>query len=151
MPDHTYSCCEIFLGLVFIFIALVFAIVVLAVVINRHYKKVIELSKYQIDTSATIDDTIKNLLADIITECFEDYKLIVLYPLQEGAIDDKREEAIRKDLVEKVGERISDATLNKLSLRYNRINIGSVIADKIYITVMNYVLDHNTSIYKEKQ
>ena len=34
MPDHTYSCCEIFLGLVFIFIALVFAIVIMAKVVG---------------------------------------------------------------------------------------------------------------------
>ena len=34
-------------------------------------------------------------------------------------------------------------SLDKLSLRYNVNNIDRIIADKVYIVVTNYVVEHN--------
>ena len=82
----------------------------------------------------------------IIKESFDDYKVKSLLPLQEGIINSAREEEIRNTLVSIVSTRISSAALDKLSLFYNRNNIASIIADKIYITVMNYVVDHNLGL-----
>ena len=104
------------------------------------------MNQYSINTQVAIDTTIRDLLNDIVTECFDDYKIMVLYPLREGYINDERELQIRNDLVNKVTERLSPMTLDKLSLRYNLVNIGAIIADKIYIAVMNYVVDHNTQL-----
>lgn len=99
---------------------------------------------YRVNVSAVIDQTIPDLLATIILESFSDYQIIALATRDEGFINDAREMEIRTDLVAKVSERLSDATLDKLSLYYNRENIANIVADKIYITVMNYVVDHNT-------
>lgn len=99
---------------------------------------------YRVNVSAVIDQTIPDLLATIILESFSDYQIIALATRDEGFINDAREMEIRTDLVAKVSERLSDATLDKLSLYYNRENIANIAADKIYITVMNYVVDHNT-------
>ena len=38
---------------------------------------------------------------------------------------------------------MSEATLDKLSLFYYINSIADILADKIYICVMNYVVDHN--------
>ena len=59
-------------------------------------------------------------------------------------ISDEREKKIREDLVEIVTDRLSPATLDKIGLFYNVREIDKIIADKIYITVMNYRVEHNT-------
>lgn len=110
---------------------------------NKHKKAMEELSKYSIHTSATIDLSIPEILNIIIQDAFNDYKIKSLLPLEEGFINSTREDKIRKDLVDLVSSRISNAALDKLSLFYNLQNIAAIMADKIYIVVMEYVIDHN--------
>ncbi len=112
---------------------------------NIKYKEaVLNLSKYQINTSAQIDDAIPGFLALIIDECFNDYKIKELVGSEDEYINSERESEIRKGLTNLVTQRISNAALDKLSLFYNISEIAEILADKIYITVMNYVIDHNT-------
>lgn len=112
---------------------------------NIKYKEaVLNLSKYQINTSVQIDDTIPGFLALIIDECFNDYKIKELVGSEDEYINSERESEIRKGLTNLVTQRISNAALDKLSLFYNISEIAEILADKIYITVMNYVIDHNT-------
>lgn len=112
---------------------------------NIKYKEaVLNLSKYQINTSAQIDDGIPGFLALIIDECFNDYKIKELIGSEDEYINSERESEIRKGLTSLVTQRISNAALDKLSLFYNISEIAEILADKIYITVMNYVIDHNT-------
>ena len=123
---------------------LVFAVVY--ILLRARHKEQLETlaaSRYAIDLNAAIDRSITDLLNYIIDETFSDYKLKFLIPMNEGYINSDREAEIRKDLTRAVVSRLSDATLNKLYLLYNKSNISDVIADKIYIVVMNYVLDHN--------
>ena len=112
---------------------------------NIKYKEaVLNLSKYQINTSAQIDDAIPGFLALIIDECFNDYKIKELIGSEDEYINSERESEIRKGLTSLVTQRISNAALDKLSLFYNISEIAEILADKIYITVMNYVIEHNT-------
>ena len=133
----------IFIGLVLTILAML-GLVTFVVVTNYKFKKRMEeITMYQINISAAIDESIPEVLNTIIDEAFTDYKIKSLLPIEEGYINSEREDEIRKGLINIVTERISGAALDKLSLFYNPQNIGSVIADKIYITVMNYVLEHN--------
>lgn len=117
---------------------------------NKHRKKLEEISLYQINVSATIDQSIPEILDLIIQESFTDYQVKYLAPMNEGFINEEREAAIRKDLVQMVSLRISNAALDKLSLFYNIKNIADIIADKIYICVMNYVTEHNSVFMKDE-
>lgn len=117
---------------------------------NKHRKKLEEISLYQINVSATIDQSIPEILDLIIQESFTDYQVKYLAPMNEGFITEEREAAIRKDLVQMVSLRISNAALDKLSLFYNIKNIADIIADKIYICVMNYVTEHNSVFMKDE-
>ena len=110
----------------------------------RHRRELEKLTKYQINISADIDKRIPDILLLMIQECFEDYKIKILVPLDEGHINSEREDAIRRDLTTIVATRMSPAMMDKLSLYYNINNIDKVLADKIYITTMNYVVEHNT-------
>lgn len=140
--------CDIGILLIMIFFAiLTFLIFALVVVIsnNRHKKRLEELTLYQINVAATIDKSIPETLDLIIQESFTDYKIKFLYPMEEGFINSEREKQIRNELVQMVTNRISSAALDKISLFYNINNIADIIADKIYIIVMDYVTQHNAA------
>ena len=125
--------------------AVVLIVLAIIVVITniRYKKKLLEISMYQINTSAQIDGSIPEILSLVIDECFNDYKIKELLPVQDEYINSEKEAEIRKGLTSMVTHRISNAALDKLSLFYNITDIAEILADKIYITVMNYVLNHN--------
>lgn len=130
------------------FILLCLTAVLIFVVISnwKHRKNIERMTMYQINVTSTIDSSIPEILSMVIRECFEDYQIKTLLPLEEGYINSEREAEIRKGLVEVVTSRLSSATLDKLSLYYNIKNIADIIADKVYITVLNYVVNHNNTV-----
>lgn len=134
-------------------IILLLAIAVICTTFVISYKKIKEaelnIAKYEINTRSTIDASIPAVLNLIIEDCFNDYQVMILAPKDELYISDDREREIRSDLVNKVTERLSTEAVQKLSQFYNIKNIGNIIADKIYITVMNYVVTHNSIIMSE--
>lgn len=113
---------------------------------KKRDEMIIRANQYAVNTQAIIDNSIPAILNEIIDECFTDYKLLVLFPKNEAYLTEEREREIRSDLAAKVTERLSPMTMDKLSLRYNVANIGAIIADKIYIVVMNYVIEHNAML-----
>lgn len=115
---------------------------------DKHRKKLEEITMYQIHVSSQIDTSIQDVLNMIIQESFTDYLVKYLVPLEEGYINSEREAEIRRDLVNLVTRRISNAVLDKLSLFYNIENIADILADKIYIIIMNYVIEHNNNLGK---
>ena len=127
-----------------IFFGAIIALFALVVVSsNKHRKRLEKLTEYQINVTATIDKSIPEILDLIIKESFTDYQIKYLIPLNEGYINNEREAEIRKELVQIVTIRISKAALDKLSLFYSTANIAEILADKIYIVVMHYVMEHN--------
>lgn len=110
---------------------------------HRHRKQLERIMTYQINVAATIDRNIPELLDLIIQDSFQDYEVKYLAPLNEQYINEEREKEIRDEIVKVVINRISSASLDKLSLFYSINGIADILADKIYIIVMNYVANHN--------
>lgn len=144
MPNYNLI---VLASIMVIFITILSSLSIVVIVSNNKYRKCLEkLSYYQINTAAKIDQSIPELLELIINESFRDYQIMNLDNLNEYYINSDREAQIRKELVTLVTNRISNASLDKLSLFYNLENIANILADKIYIVVMDYVVSHNTSI-----
>ena len=119
--------------IVSIFLFVVVALSAVVIILNNKYRREMrEMALYQINTSAKIDSSIPEILDLIINESFNDYKIKALLPLEEGYINSKREEEIRKMLVFTVSNRISSAALDKLSLFYNIKNIADIIAERLF-------------------
>lgn len=137
----------IWFGLIGILILLAMSIYTYKAVKNAELK----LAKYEINTRSTIDSSIPAILDLIIDDCFTDYQVMILIPKNELYISDQREKEIRNDLVCKVVERLSDEAIEKISQFYNVKNIDKIIGDKIYITVMNYVVNHNKMITAQEK
>lgn len=131
-------------------VLIAFATLVLCVAIgflliyDKHQREKEKLERYKIDIGATIDKSIPEILDLIISECFTDYQIKFLLPLQENFITEDREKEIRTALVAIVSDRISKTAMTKISVFYNIENISNIMADKIYICVMDYVVKHNS-------
>lgn len=142
--------CNALMILVAIAILIMTTLAVIVIIVNnKHKKRIEEISLYQTNVAANIDSSIPEILNIIIHESFTDYKIKSLLPLNEEFINNDREVEIRNGLVNLVTARISSAALDKLSLFYNIENIADILADKIYIVVMNYVMEHNNSLQQE--
>lgn len=132
------------------FAVLAIAIVIMLVLFYRHVKQhqrqLLELARYSTNVQAIIDSSIPQILDTIITDAFQDYQIMELFPRNEPYITDDREKEIRSGLIEKVANRLSPMALDKISLFYNIHKIDEIIADKVYIIVMNYVIEHNRLI-----
>lgn len=113
---------------------------------NRHNMKLEELEKYKLHLQAKITD-IPNMLEDLINESFIDYnaKYLVSYT---SYITEEKEKEIRTELIDVILARMSDVVLEKLYTYYNPKEIGSILADKIYILVSEYTIQHNEKILK---
>ena len=46
-------------------------------------------------------------------------------------------------MIDKVSERISDTIYTKLELYYNSASVPDIVANKIYMSVMAYVIENN--------
>ena len=134
------------LACILIFFIIAFAAYLILREVNRHneQKSILELSKYEVNTRTPLDPNIKNYLGEFISDCFDDYCVMVLFPKNELYITNDRELEIINDLTAKVVERLSPNLREKLSQYYNDDNIDKVIADKIYITVISYVISINS-------
>lgn len=131
-----------------IFILFIGILVVLAVALKGfldNRKALLALKRYEINVSTfPFGDNIVEILNEFIEECFQEYKITHLVPNHDGTpvyVTDEREKEIREDLVQIVSSRLSPILLERLSLYYRADQIGSVIADKIYLTVMNYAIE----------
>ena len=130
----------------------VVAIVVLGlamiVVYHVHKKELERLTSYEINVSATIDEEIPNILEKFVNNIFTDYRLKFLdLQYMETYISDDHQQLIYKEFADICGNRMSPAMMDKLSLFWKREAIAEVLADKIYLTVVNYVAVHNSVKY----
>ena len=143
---------NVFLLLILIVLFMLFVLSIIAVILNHiHHKHTEELTRYSINVTSQIDGSIPQVLDLVINDCFQDYQIKNLLPMELGYINSDKEDEIRRDLAEMVTIRISSNTLQKLSQFYNIVNIADIIADKIYIKVMSYVLEHNNKLNNGEQ
>lgn len=133
--------------LVIVLAIAVFAILMYALHLSDKYKeKLLNTSLYEVNTRTSIDNAIPNTLSSFIEDCFTDYQIMVLFPRNELYITDEREQEIIMDLAAKVTERMSPNFKQKLYQYYNPETFDKVLADKIYISVLNYCLGVNSNI-----
>lgn len=141
-------CNLIFLICYLVTLVIITIIVSVSIALYYKHKKVSEvISRYTINVSAQIDETIPQILEQFIQNCFNDYLIISGEAAKDVSyISEEKEKELRNDLKDIVIERISSDMIDKLSIYYNKANIGLIISDKIYIIITNYVIQTNASL-----
>lgn len=89
------------------------------------------------------EDKIIAHLDYIIHEALDEYVIFNINPRNLYYINSEMETKIIDDLTNKVPERISETLMANLSKVYSYGYIGELIGRRIYMLVLNYVLDFN--------
>ena len=143
MTGDLYSA-AVLLGILTV-VAIAILGIAMIVVYHIHKRELEKLTSYEINVSTTIDEEIPNILEKFVANIFMDYRLKFLdMQYNEQYISDEIQKGIYKEFAEICGKRLSPAMMDKLSLFWKRDAIAEVLADKIYLTVVVYVAEHNS-------
>lgn len=125
----------------------VIAICVVVLTIEKiiHERILRESAMYQFHSTIKLNGDILEMLDDFIGHIFEEHIMLKGDYAQIPYINSTEEENLRKEIINKVSERISTTMYNQLSLHYNKNSIPTIIGEKIYELVSLYVAQHNTS------
>lgn len=133
-----------------IFIVLMIALTILCFVQIIHIiakikyiKNETELERYNIEINSDINADIDTELEIFIAKNFDEYCAVNLFFADVDYIKDDHENKIKAEVGELIANRISPVFLRKLSLYYNTKNISDIIAKKLYLNVMNFVIEKN--------
>ena len=139
------------IGLIVIGIMVLVFSIAMVLSYRSHNKAMEQLTKYEINVGAEIDEKIPQMLDGYINEIFTEYRIKNLeYKEKPNYITAEDEEVILRDLGNLCGDRLSLNMIDKLSLFWNPQEIGSVIADKISNVVAVYVAQNNATVYNKK-
>lgn len=111
---------------------------------NKIDKMELNLKEYEIRISSEISDDTFELLDNFISREFSDYIVLNVAYRNLDYINDDLQDKIRREVAYNVTERMSSTLLSKLSVIYNTSIIEKIIAEKVYITTMSYVLEKNS-------
>lgn len=145
-------------NLVFRIMNFILAIITLTLanLIARKFAKIIsnknlmdrDIEMYKIKYS---EDEILTHLDFIITECLDYYITMNLTPKQLFYINNATEKELVTALGNMIPDRISPTLYSQLSLIYDSSQIATVIGEKIYLKVLNYVIEFNVqNEFREK-
>ena len=79
----------------------------------------------------------------MIQETLEEYKVFTLNTKELHYIKSSDEQEIVKYIQESVSKKMSTALLKKLSQSINEDYVGEYIGRRIYLAVLNFVLEYN--------
>lgn len=108
-----------------------------------YQKNKIESDKLIKDTQ--IDSTIIENLDLLIKDVIEEYVILELKPKNIYYITNNIETEMREYIVNEITERIPVLLMKKLEFICNSDHIGDLIGKRVYMAVMNYVLEFNVN------
>ena len=113
-------------------------------VIHGFLKNLIETLKLRtyLQYDYSEEDVIKHL-EFIINDLVQQYTLLQIRSDSVFYIDKNTQEKMSEYVIDNIYDRISESLLMKLSLIYNKNNLGSIIGEHIYMNINNFVLNYN--------
>lgn len=121
--------------------------VIFLIGIIRLVKQIVNELLVMKENSLTKDISITNeateMLDTIIKETLDEITVLQLVPKKVIYIDNATEKEIVSMLSESIPLKLSPILLTKLSYKYDRDYIPSFIATRIYLSVLNFVLEYN--------
>lgn len=81
----------------------------------------------------------------IINEALDEYNILYITPKQTYYINSKLETEIINYLTDEIPKRLSKTLVTHLNFIYNESYVGTFIGMRIYMTVLNWVLEFNVT------
>lgn len=137
----------IFVGMIILTVLADIILIFSIVCIYRLFDKAIRTIRYKNNTYAKIDDDIPKVLELFVQNVFTDYRAKNL-DCDENLIyiSQEKEQQILSEMATLCAQRMSPTLTDKLTLMWSYESLGSVLADKIYLTVVAYVAMKNQKI-----
>ena len=138
----------------FIFQAFIVVFLILSILAIRKYIKMTAETKQiiaELDVRKyvqTIDYSEEKIVAHldyIISSTLDQYVIFNLQPKDIYYINNKVEQDILNYMSEHIPEKISDTLMQQLRLIYNENYVAEFIGNRIYMSVLNYVIDYNVN------
>lgn len=129
-----------------------FSLLLLLLIINAivaifnlgvYYKQKPKLEKYRIDIDVDLSKENKNVLDDLIGDCFQEY-IMMNVDFKDGAITSDEEETIVRNVCKNVLDNMSETMIHKIGLFYNTGNLNHIISNKVYLLMMDYSIYRNS-------
>lgn len=89
------------------------------------------------------DATVPDALDKIIQQSFDEFIMMNAGFQKEHYINQSEEREIVDRMIDKVSDRISETLYTKLELYYNAAAVPDIVANKIYMEVIAYVIENN--------
>lgn len=112
---------------------------------EMQHRRVKMYAEMKLDTSAL------DILDNIINEALNEYTIFNMPAKEINYINSKEEEKIISYMQVEVAKRIPTTLYKKLEIILNTEYIGNYIGTRIYMTVLNYVLEVNTGSEQKNQ
>lgn len=126
-------------------IILYITIVVIIIKVLKQRDQKLKLEAYEIDLKYGPILNIEAQLDFLIESVFNEYKIYNLEYKDDAYVKELEEQQIVRDLCDIVLDRISPAFVTQLSTYFNIEKLGSIIASKISMRVMEYRILRNTN------
>lgn len=123
----------------------IFAIIICTLCLINKFLNIYKLKIYYSEKLPNVTEELDN----IISECIVEYFILNSY---EGTkyINSEEETVIKKEISNMVSSRLSEDLINKLSIKYREDSVYTIIAAKINMIVMGYVVQNNGKIDSDK-
>lgn len=133
-------------------ISIIIAIYLVIILAWRTISKALDINyqKNKIESDRLIKDTIIDdsalkMLDSLINEIIEEYVILELRPKNVFYINNNIESEMREYIVDQITERMPVLLMKKLEYVCNPNHIGELIGKRVYMSVMNYVLEFNVN------
>lgn len=110
----------------------------------------LKLEEYKINMNLNIDTNVISQLEFLIEETFSEYIALNIEYREIGYISAEIEDIICREVSKQVIDKMSPVFFDKISLVYNKSNFSTLIANRVYLHVVNYTLSKN-SLQQDKK
>ena len=108
-------------------------------------KQILQLKEAKVISELKINNDAVEALDDLIKSVLDEYMIFYLNTKELNYIPNKEEEAIIKYMQDNVPSRVPMILLKKLEYNINSEYIGAYIGTRIYMIVLDFVLEFNTT------
>lgn len=108
-------------------------------------KQILQLKEAKVISELKINNDAVEALDDLIKSVLDEYMIFNLNTKELNYIPNKEEEAIIKYMQDNVPSRVPMILLKKLEYNINSEYIGTYIGTRIYMIVLDFVLEFNTT------
>lgn len=112
---------------------------------EQQYQNHKRFKEREFNINTKIDSTTESDLDKFVSDCINEY-ILINYSHTKTYLNADECDKIFKEVVDMIKHRLTPAMFDKLSLYYNKDEIGSIIVYKAYLNVMKFIMERNNNV-----